>query len=88
MPKYKIFFSKPAIQELKKITEYLQVKIKEKIQNLSQNVSMPSVKKIKGKPNLYRLRVGNYRVVFEKQDDKLIIIIIRIRHRKDIYRNL
>jgi len=45
-----------------------------------------NIKKLGGiKDDYYRLRVGNYRVIFKKEEKELIIIIIRIGHRKEIY---
>ncbi|MGM0466447.1 MAG: type II toxin-antitoxin system RelE family toxin [Acidobacteriota bacterium] len=48
-----------------------------------------NIKKLKGtKENYYRLRVGNYRVIFKKEEERLIIIIVRIGHRKEVYLSL
>jgi mRNA interferase RelE/StbE len=43
---------------------------------------------MKGDNPFYKIRVGDYRIVYEIQDDILLILIIKIGHRKDIYRNL
>jgi mRNA interferase RelE/StbE len=48
----------------------------------------PGCVKLTGYPNLYRIRVGNYRIVYEIQDAKLIIIVITVADRKDVYRDL
>jgi mRNA interferase RelE/StbE len=44
------------------------------------------VKKLAGAEDLYRIRVGDYRVVFQIQDDRLMVLVVRIGHRKDAYR--
>ena len=44
------------------------------------------VKKLTGAEDLYRIRVGNYRVVYQIQDNCLIVLVVRIGHRKDVYR--
>jgi mRNA interferase RelE/StbE len=42
--------------------------------------------KLKGSRDQYRLRVGTYRVIYEIRDDRLIVLVLRIGHRKDVYR--
>jgi mRNA interferase RelE/StbE len=44
--------------------------------------------KISGDDNLWRVRVGDYRVVYEIHDDRLIVLVLRVAHRKDVYRGL
>ena len=44
------------------------------------------VKKLSGADDLYRIRVGDYRVVYQIRDDRLIVLVVRIGHRKDVYR--
>jgi mRNA interferase RelE/StbE len=85
---YKLRFLDKALDDLKKIDKPHQVIIKEKLSILAKNPSVLSnnIKKISGtKEKLYRLRIGSYRVIFKKEKDKLIIIVIRIGHRKEIH---
>ncbi|MGC8643717.1 MAG: type II toxin-antitoxin system RelE family toxin [Isosphaeraceae bacterium] len=44
------------------------------------------VKKLSGEEDLYRIRVGSHRVIYAIRDDRLIVLVLRIGHRKDIYR--
>ncbi|MBF0437914.1 MAG: type II toxin-antitoxin system RelE/ParE family toxin, partial [Magnetococcales bacterium] len=46
----------------------------------------PGVTKLKGLPNVYRIREGNYRIIYSIQDDRLVILIIKIGHRREVYR--
>ena len=85
---YKLRFLDKALDDFKKIDKPHQMIIKEKLSILAKNPSVLSnnIKKISGtKEKLYRLRIGSYRVIFKKEKDKLIIIVIRIGHRKEIY---
>jgi mRNA interferase RelE/StbE len=85
---YKLRFLDKVLDDLKKIDKPHQVIIKEKLSILAKNPSVLSnnIKKISGtKEKLYRLRIGSYRVIFKKEKDNLIIIVIRIGHRKEIY---
>jgi mRNA interferase RelE/StbE len=82
---YKIFIEKSAQKALAKITEKEQDRIIEAIRNLSENPRPIRVKKLSGR-EAWRIRVGNYRIIYEIQDDKLVIIVISIGHRREIYR--
>jgi len=44
------------------------------------------VNRLTGAADLYRIRVGDYRVVYQIQDNRLIVLVVRIGHRKDVYR--
>jgi mRNA interferase RelE/StbE len=46
----------------------------------------PGVVKMQGEDNLWRIRVGDYRIAYEIQDTQVLILVLRIGHRKDIYR--
>ena len=70
-------------KDLKKIDKQEQEKIILKIQNLKDYPNIPNIKKIYN-ANMYRLRIGNYRVLFNIIEDT--IIIKQIKHRKDIYK--
>lgn len=88
---YKLKFLGKAQSELKNIDRAHQKIIKEKLLILAKNpeVLKNNIKRLGGiKDDYYRLRVGNYRVIFKKEEKQLIIIIVRIGHRKEIYFSL
>jgi len=88
---YKLKFLGKAIDDLKNIDRAHQKIIKEKLLMLAKNpeVLKNNIKRLSGtKDDYYRLRIGNYRVVFKKEEKQLIIIIVRIGHRKEIYFSL
>jgi len=85
---YKLKFLAKAQNDLNNIDRAHQKIIKEKLLILAKNpeVLKNNIKKLGGiKDDYYRLRVGNYRVIFKKEEKVLIIIIIRIGYRKEIY---
>ena len=53
---------------------------------LAANPRPRGVKKLTGLDDLYRIRVADYRIVYQIQDDRLIVLVVRIGHRKDVYR--
>ena len=86
---YQLKFLGKALDDLKKIDRAHQLIIKEKLLVLAENpqVLKNNIKKLSGiKDNYYRLRVGRYRVIFKKEDKRLIIVIVRIGHRKKVYK--
>ncbi|MFH1249878.1 MAG: type II toxin-antitoxin system RelE/ParE family toxin [bacterium] len=85
---YSVEFLKEAVEELSNIDPIWQKRILNKIKILSADPKnlANNIKKLKGKyQEYYRLRVGDYRVIYSQENDRLIILIIRIGHRKEIY---
>lgn len=81
---YIINFNKHAIKELAKINEPFYSHIKQAIYNLADNPRPKGYKKLKGRDG-YRIRVGNYRIIYDIFDQILVVEIIALGHRKDIY---
>ena len=84
---YSLLFKKSAAKELSKLDKPVQIRIKEKLQILATNYDFlkSNIKQLSGKEKLFRLRVADYRIVFQKEDEELIILIVRIGHRREIY---
>jgi len=85
MPAYEILLSKAARKKLSTIPAFIHDKIIEDISALSAAPRPPGCKKLKGYKNSYRIRVGDYRVIYKIGDKELRILVIAIGHRKDIY---
>jgi mRNA interferase RelE/StbE len=88
---YKLKFLGKALEDLKRIDRAHQKIIKAKLLILAKNpVALKNnIKRIgSAEDNLYRLSVGSYRVILRKEKDQLLIIIVRIGHRKEIYMKL
>ena len=81
---YQLTIKKKAIQALEKINDPDYSKIKSAIYSLADDPRPHGYKKLKGREG-YRIRVGNYRVIYEIFDDLLIVEVINIGNRKDIY---
>jgi len=85
---YALEFLPSAQKEFKRLDRVAQVKIKEKLLLLTENPNdlKNNIKALKGEySGLFRLRVANYRIIFRVQDSKVLITIVRVGHRKDIY---
>jgi mRNA interferase RelE/StbE len=84
---YEIGFKPSALKELRKLDEATRQVIISEIVLLADNPRPDGCKKLKGEINLYRIRVfSNYRIIYEIQDKKLVITVVKIGHRRDIYR--
>lgn len=86
MEEYKIFFKKSVEKELKKIPKKYLLKILKRIENLTVNPHPDGSEKLTGQ-DLYRIRQGTYRVVYSIQDNELTIWVVKVGHRKEIYKN-
>ncbi len=82
---YIITFSKQAAKELERIDEPYYSKIKTAINLLAEDPRPNGCKKLKGRDG-YRIRIGDYRVIYEIFDNVLVVDVIVIGHRKDIYK--
>ena len=82
---FQLEFTTKAVKNFKKMDKKYQVLILSKLEELAVNPKESNnIKPLKGS-NYFRLRVANYRVIYELQNDELIILIIDVNHRKDIY---
>ncbi len=84
MPSYTIVLSKKAEKQLDKLSDHIAFPIFDAIQALRDNPRPAGYKKLKGREG-YRIRVGNYRIIYDIYDAELIIDVITVGNRKDVY---
>jgi mRNA interferase RelE/StbE len=84
MPNYTVVLSKKAQKQLDKLSDFIAEPILEAISDLEENPRPAGNKKLKGRDG-YRIRIGNYRVIYDIFDTQLIVDVIAVGHRKDIY---
>lgn len=83
---YEVIIKPSAEKAFGKLPKVLQVKILEALEQLSVNPRPSGVKKLKSTFNFYRIRVDEYRIIYSISDAVLIVTVIKIAHRKDVYR--
>jgi mRNA interferase RelE/StbE len=85
---FKVVFQKSAFKEYKSLPKKVKLKVDEVLQILSINPlsEVLRIKKLRGKENHYRIRVGNYRIIYSPQFEVLTVRVIRIGNRRDVYR--
>jgi mRNA interferase RelE/StbE len=86
MDTYKIEWKRSAIKELEKLPRPMISKVVSAVNNLASNPYPEGVRKLVGSENSYRIRIGDYRVLYNIIKNMLIVEIIRVGHRKNIYR--
>lgn len=87
MVKYKITFKKSVTKDLRGIPNQDVKKILNKIEELSDNPRAEGCIKLSGQ-EYYRVRQGLYRIVYEIRDEILIINVIKVAHRSNVYKNM
>ena len=85
---YSIEFRPVVLKNMKKFPKRELTRIKKKIEALGHNLPEPNTTKMKGNNSFHKIRSGDYRIIYEIHDDKLIILIVKVGHRKDIYKGL
>ena len=86
MASYQIEWKRSSVKELEKLPRQMISKIVSAVDDLSGDPYPQGVRKLVGSEHTYRIRVGDYRVIYDIFESRLVIEIIRVRHRKDAYR--
>jgi len=82
---YQIVIPKPAQKQLDNITKIERDRLILTLRSLADDPRPNGVKKLKGYDNTYRVRVGDYRIIYEIKDRELIVLLLSVSHRKDAY---
>lgn len=86
--KYKIVIERRAQKDLDKLQRNIFLLIASKIRSLEIEPRPAGTKKLKTQYGDFRLRIGDYRILYEISDTERIIKVFRVKHRKDVYRNM
>jgi len=86
--KYTVEFRPGVLKSIKHFPKRELLRIKKKLEELSNNIPDPATTKMKGDNDFHKVRIGDYRIVYEIQGDRLVILVVKIGHRKDVYKNL
>jgi mRNA interferase RelE/StbE len=83
---YEVEITPAAQRTIKKLPQNIQRKLIEIIELLAKEPRPVGVVKLSATENLYRVRTGDYRIIYEIQDQILLIVITKVGHRRDIYK--
>ncbi len=87
MERYKVRFANSAAREFRSLSAELKRRVGAAVDGLCRNPYPQGVRKLVGHEDLYRIRIGRYRVVYEVDNKTEQVRITRIRHRREVYRN-
>ncbi len=87
MNEYQIKFKSSAAKEFRKLPSHIKERIREAVNQLTENPRPSGVVKLKGDDQLFRIRISDYRIVYEIDDLAKLVRVTRVRHRKDVYRD-
>lgn len=82
---YRIEFTRRAARDLERLDRRARLRIVEAVTGLGIDPRPAGVKKLKGEDNAWRIRVGDYRVIYEIHDNSVLIVVFRVGHRRDIH---
>jgi mRNA interferase RelE/StbE len=83
---YTVHWARKTVKQLGKLDRTAQKKIILAVTKLADNPRPHGAKSLVTRPGEYRIRVGDYRVVYEIHDDRLVVLVVAVAHRREIYR--
>ena len=83
---YAVFVKPAALRELRKLPEDIKRRVAARIDALVGDPRPDGVERLQGEADLYRVRVGDYRIVYQVESKALVVLVVRIGHRRDVYR--
>jgi mRNA interferase RelE/StbE len=86
-PRYRIELTRDALRALAKLDKPVRRRVQGAIDRLADDPHPAGMIALRGAPGAFRIRVGDYRVIYVLHDDRLLVVVIDIGHRRDVYRN-
>ena len=85
--RHRIQIAPSAVRQLRKLPTSVQERIVGHIEDLAIEPRPRGSIKLQGEDDLYRIRVGDYRVIYTVKDEELIVLVLRVGHRREVYRD-
>jgi mRNA interferase RelE/StbE len=85
---YRVVVEDGAARAIRKLDRGAQRLVVARLERLAEDPRPPGSKKLEGAEDLHRLRVGDYRIVYRIEDQVLLVLVVRVAHRSDVYRRL
>ena len=83
---FSVLLAPPAERQLRSFAPAIQKRLVKRMKSLQNDPRPSGVKKLAGEDNLYRIREGDYRIIYTVQDKELIVLVVKIGDRKEVYR--
>ena len=85
---YSVEFRPAVLKSLKRLPKKDLRRIRKRIDDLAENLPDTATTKMKGNNSFHKIRSADYRIIYEMHDDRLVILVVKIGHRKDVYKRL
>ena len=85
---YSLEFRPAVLKSLRPFPKRDLVRLKKKIEGLAHHLPPTKITKKKGDNPFHKVRSGNYRIIYEIHENKLVFLVVKVGHRKDVYKNL
>jgi mRNA interferase RelE/StbE len=85
---YRLILHATAVDEIGALPKTIKPRVKAAIDSLAETPVSRAASRLKGRANAYRLRVGNYRIIYEVHAAEVVVYIVGVAHRKEVYRRL
>lgn len=85
---YTLSFAAPALKQLGNLDKPVRLRIARKIRELALDPRPPGSIPLKGDSESWRVRVGDYRIVYTIYDGRLVVLVLSVAHRSEVYRDL
>ena len=85
---YRLELTPAAARELRKLAPDVRRRVSRKIDALAANPRPSGVEKLEAEHDLYRVRVGDYRIIYTIEDDIVLVVVVKIGNRRDVYKYL
>ena len=86
MPRFKVEFASVVLRELKNLPSKISHRLVEAAESLGETPYPIGTKKMHGDEGLWRIRVGDYRILYKIEGHRLVVLIVKIGHRREVYR--
>lgn len=85
---YAVVLKPAAVRDLRKLPEDVRRRVAGRIDALSGDPRPSGAETLQGERNLYRIRVGDYRVIYQVENKELVVLVVHIGHRREVYRRM
>jgi mRNA interferase RelE/StbE len=83
---YTVQLAPAAKRQLRKLDRSIQERVIRRLDKLKKDPRPPGVEKMEGDESTYRIRMGEYRIVYEIQNKVLVVLVLKVGHRREVYR--
>lgn len=83
---YAVEFAPAAEREFRKLAREIQLRLRPRIDALADDPRPAGARKLKGRDDLWRVRAGDYRIVYEIRSEILVVLVVHVAHRREVYR--